>query len=55
MRRMTDEEYEEYEEFRERESAYEYRIECLTEEEPEQTETELYFGSERAFWKWKEG
>ena len=57
MRRMSDEEYED---FRHRESVYEAEIERrLDEMDYEEnhvlTETEEIFGSERAFWNWKEG
>lgn len=54
MRRMTDEEYEA---FRERESRYEAEIERRLDEQDNHTmtETEEIFGSEAAFWLWKEG
>jgi hypothetical protein len=48
---------EEYEDFRHRESVYEAEIERRLDEQEERvlTETEEIFGSEAAFWKWKEG
>jgi hypothetical protein len=51
---MTDEEYED---FRHRESVYEAEIERRLDEMEERvlTETEEIFGSELAFWTWKEG
>jgi hypothetical protein len=51
---MTDDEYED---FRHRESVYEAEIERRLDEMDNHvmTETEEIFGSERAFWKWKEG
>jgi len=54
MRQMSDEEYED---FRHREEAYEANIEQKLDEQEEHalTETEEIFGSERAFWAWKEG
>jgi hypothetical protein len=51
---------EEYEDFRHRESVYEAEIERRLDEMDHEenhalTETEEIFGSERAFWNWKEG